>query len=124
MASNLIESDGLQPNGLGSVGQTWRVPKTLCINVFFCHLAFAQKSSERSVTASLRMDFCTKSTLQPVLAICLTIFALTKNVIFCKNKELVIAREGILLGYTIQFFTEILYIGCHDWRRNSIFFLV
>eukprot|EP00438_Fugacium_kawagutii_P004407 Skav228592 [mRNA] locus=scaffold1161:30461:37461:- [translate_table: standard] len=38
-------------------------------------LAFAQKSSERSVTASLRIDFCTKSTLQPVFAICLTIFA-------------------------------------------------
>ena len=38
-------------------------------------MAFAQKSRERSVTASLRIDFCTKSTLQPVFAICLTIFA-------------------------------------------------
>ena len=63
--------------------------------------AFAQKSRERSVTASRRMDFCTKSTLQPVFAICLTIFASmdslkTMPIVFCQIESISGCHKAIM----------------------------
>ena len=56
---------------------------------FMAGPAFAQKSNERSVTASRKMDFCTSRTLQPVLATCFTILAsvTTLHITACTASE-------------------------------------